>query len=111
MEARFLRIAYAIQFVVTWMVVFEIWGQVGGQGHIDMMPWYLKLLLSGGLSLTAVKATVATVQRDTFWNKRTSAWLAAAVVLAILMGLLSYYEHLHEPTEEEEEPPARLTLS
>jgi len=109
MEARFLRIAYAIQFVVTWMAGFEIWAQVGGQGHLDLMPWHWKLLLSGGLAFVTVKATAAAVDRDRFWNRLTSAWLAAAAILAIAMGLLSYYEHLHEP-EEEEEPPARLTL-
>jgi hypothetical protein len=32
-EARYLRIAYAIQFVVRWMAVFAVWGQVGGQGR------------------------------------------------------------------------------
>src|SRR5262249_44631489 len=111
MEVRFFRIAYAIQFVLTWMAAFEVWAQVGGQGHLDLMPWYSKLLFTGALALAAVKATVAAVERDKLWNKRTSAWLAAALALIAGMGIPTYYQHLHEPTDEDEEPPARLNLS
>ena len=109
MEARYLRIAYAIQFVVTWIAVFTVWGQVGGQGHLDLMPWYSKLLLPAALSLATVKATAAAVRRDRIWNARTSRWLAAALALIATMGILTYYEHLHE--EVEEENPGRVDLS
>jgi hypothetical protein len=110
-ETRYLRIAYTIQFVVTMMGIFEIWAQVGGQAHLDLMPWYAKLLLPVALSLAAVKATAGAVRRDRFWNALTSRWLAAALALIVAMGLLTYYEHLHEPAEGEDEPPARVDLS
>jgi uncharacterized membrane protein len=108
-EARYLRIAYAIQFAVTWMAVFRVWAQVGGQGHLDLMPWYTKLLLPAALSLAAVKATAAAVRRDRIRNTRTSWWLAAALALIAAMGVLTYYEHLNE--EPEEETPAQVELS
>jgi len=108
-EARYIRIAYAIQFVVTWMAIFPIWGQVGGQAHLDLMPWYSKLLLPVALSLAIVKATAAAVRRDRIWNAHTSRWLAAALALIAAMGTLTYYEHLHE--EVEEETPGRVDLS
>jgi hypothetical protein len=111
MESRFFRIAYAVQFVVTMMAIFEVWGQVGGQGHLDLMPWYAKLLLSSSLSLAAVKATVAAVDRDRFWNKRTSAWLAAVLLLITAMGLLTLYEHVHEPADEGDEQAAPVHIS
>jgi hypothetical protein len=111
MESRFFRIAYAVQFVVTMMAIFEVWGQVGGQGHIDMMPWYAKLLLPGSLSLAAVKATAAAVDRDQFWNKLTTAWLAAALLLITAMGLLTLYEHLHEPADEGDEQVQKQVTS
>jgi hypothetical protein len=109
-EDRYLRIAYTIQFVVTLIAVFEVWGQVGGQGHLDLMPWYSKLLLAAALSLAAVKATAAAVRRDKTWNAHTSWWVAAALALIATMGVLTYYEHLHEPMDEEE-APARVDLS
>jgi hypothetical protein len=108
MDPRLFRIAYVIQFVITLMAIFEVWGQVGGQGHIDLMPWYSKLLLAVALALTTVKATSAAVARDKFWNRVTAAWLAAAMILMIAMGALTYYEHLHEPTEEEEDSPSQI---
>jgi heme/copper-type cytochrome/quinol oxidase subunit 3 len=111
MESRFLRIVYAIQFVVTLMAIFEVWAQVGGQGHLDLMPWYWKLLLAAALSLATVKATVAAVNRDRFWNKWTFAWLATALALMAVMGVLTYYEHLHEPADEGDEAPEQLHLS
>jgi hypothetical protein len=88
-----------------------VWAQVGGQGHLDLMPWYSKLLLAGGFSYAAVKATMAAVRRDRFRNRGTIGWLAAALALMVTMGVLTYYEHLHEPADDEEEPPARVDIS
>jgi heme/copper-type cytochrome/quinol oxidase subunit 3 len=110
-ESRYLRIAYAVQFVVTLMAVFEVWGQVAGQGHLDLAPWYSKLLLGVALSLATVKATAAAVRRDKIWNAQTSKWLAVALALIAAMGILTYYEHMHEPADGDEEPPARVDLS
>jgi hypothetical protein len=110
MELRFLRIAYGIQFVVTLMSIFEVWAQVGGQGHLDLVPWYCKLLLASFLSFATVKATAAAVHRDKFWNRWTSTWLALALALIVTMGVLTYYEHLHEPADEGDEPPSQIHL-
>jgi heme/copper-type cytochrome/quinol oxidase subunit 3 len=110
LESRFLRIAYAIQFLLTLISVYEIWPQVGGQGHLDLMPWHLKLLLPAALSLAVVKATASAVRRDRTWNAVTAKWLAAALALIAAMGILTWYEHLHEPADEDE-PPARVDLS
>ena len=111
MESRYLRIAYAVQFVVTLICTFEVWSQVGGQGHLDLMLWYYKLLLACSLSLAAVKATAAAVDTDRFWNRWTSAWLAIILALIVGMGLLTYYEHLHEPSDEGDEPPSQIHLT
>ncbi len=108
MESRFLRIAYATQFVVTLMAVFAVWEQVGGQGHLDLVPWYAKLLLTVGVAVAAVKATVAAVEEDRFRNRRTVVWLAAVLALMIAMGALTYYEHLHEPADEEDDSAPQI---
>ena len=105
MEGRYLRIVYAVQFVVTLMAVLETWGQVGGQSHLDLIPWYGKLLLATGLAWAVVKATAAAVEQDKFRNARTLRWLAAALALIATMGILTYYEHLHEPGDDEQEQP------
>ena len=38
-----LRLAYTTQFLIALIAVFVLWSQVGGQSHIDLMPWYFKL--------------------------------------------------------------------
>src|SRR5258708_39796326 len=91
------------------MAALAVWAQVGGQGHLDLMSWYSKLLLPAALSLTAVKATAAAVRRDRIRNAHTFCWLAAALALIAAMGVLTYYEHLNE--EPEEETPAQVELS
>jgi 4-amino-4-deoxy-L-arabinose transferase-like glycosyltransferase len=107
-QSRFLRIAYTVQFLFTLVATFDVWAQVGGQGHLDLMPWYWKLILPSALSLATVRATAAAVHRDRLGNRRTSVWLSAALILAIVMGLLTYYEHLHEPPDEGDESPAQI---
>ena len=56
-----LRLAYATQFLIALIAVFVLWSQVGGQRHLDLMPWYFKLGLGGGAALAVVKATAAAV--------------------------------------------------
>ena len=44
-----LRLAYSTQFLIALMAVFVLWSQVGGQSHLDLVPWTVKL----GLGLAA----------------------------------------------------------
>jgi hypothetical protein len=98
-----LRLAYAIEFLAALIATFTVWSQVGGQGHLDMMAWYWKLLLGTGVAAATVKATVAAVENEQTWNPRTLRWLAVIITLAIGCGVVTYYYHLYEPDEEEEE--------
>ena len=93
------------------VAIFDIWPQVGGQTHLDLIPWYLKLALSGGLALAVVKATAAAVRRDKVRNPGTYRWIAVALAVIAAMGILTYYEHLHEPTDEDEGTTERVDLS
>ena len=57
-----LRLAYATQFLIATIAIYVLWSQVGGQSHLDLMPWYVKLGLGTGAALAVVKATDAAVQ-------------------------------------------------
>src|SRR5271165_125843 len=89
-----LRLAYTSQFLIALIAVFVLWSQVGGQSHLDLMPWYLKLGLGAGTALAAVKATAASVSREHAWNGRTLRWLGIMLTLLVGCGLASYYCHL-----------------
>jgi hypothetical protein len=98
-----LRLAYATQFLIALIAVFVLWAQVGGQGHLDLMPWYLKLGLGVGAALAAVKATAAAVGHDHTWNGSTLKWFGIMLALLIGCGLASFYYHVYGETDEEDE--------
>jgi uncharacterized membrane protein YkvI len=98
-----LRLAYTTLFLIALLTVFEVWSQVGGQNLLDLMPWYLKLVLAGGTAFATVKATAAAVSGDRVWNSRTLRWAGILIALLVGCGLASYYYHLYEEQEEEEE--------
>ena len=64
-----LRLAYTTQFLIALIAVFFLWSEIGGQGHLDLMPWYLKLGLGTGVAYAAVKATAAAVAQERDGNK------------------------------------------
>jgi len=99
-----LRLAYTTLFLLALLAVFELWSQVGGQNHLDLMPWYLKLGLGAGSAFAVVKATSAAVSHDRGWNAQTLRWAGILLILLIGCGLASYYYHVYgEPDEDQDE--------
>src|SRR5215813_10410650 len=95
-----LRLAYATQFILALLAVFVLWSQVGGQSHMDLMPWYLKLGLGAGAAFAVVKATVAAVSHDQTWNGNTLRWFGITLALLVGCGLASYYYHVYGEADE-----------
>ena len=104
-----LRLAYTTQFLLALLAVFVLWSEVGGQSHLDLMPWYLKLVLGGGAAFAAVRATSAAVSHDRPWNGQTLRWAGILLALLIGCGLASYY--VHQYGEEDEEQDDTLSSS
>src|SRR5215469_8452686 len=98
-----LRLAYTTLFLLALLAVFELWSQVGGQSHLDLMPWYLKLLLGVGAALSVVKAAAAAFAGERAWNRQTLRWAGILLALLIGCGLASYYAHLYLEEDEQEE--------
>jgi hypothetical protein len=114
MTPFWLRFAYAIELLIAIDAVFTLWSQVGGQGHLDLMPWWIKLLLGGGMSLACVFATAAVVHREHVANTRFLTWIGVIVLIGAAMAVITYYYHLHETyeddTDEEQSTSAALSL-
>ena len=98
-----LRLAYATQFLIALIAVFLLWSEVGGQSHLDLMPWYFKLVLGAGAAFAMVKATAAAVAHEHPWNGRTLRWLGITVALLVGCGLASYYCHMYLEGDDEED--------
>jgi hypothetical protein len=103
MDPRFLRIVYVAEFLLALIAVFTAWSQIGGQGHLDQMAWYLKLTLGVSMAYAIVRATAAAASGERGWNSQARRWTGFVVLLAIAAGLATYYAHLYEPADEEDE--------
>ena len=99
MPSSISRLAYICEFLLAVLAISVVWGQVGGQGHLDLMPWYDKLVLMVALALAIVLGTAAAVSRERAWNGPAIAYLAIAILIACAMGAVTYYYHLHEDDE------------
>src|SRR5262249_31558273 len=95
-----LRIVYIGEFLLAQIAVYTVWSQVGGQGHLDQMPWYMKLSIGTLLSYAIVRATAAAASEDRGWNSRALRWTGIVALLGVLAGAVTYYEHLYEPSDD-----------
>jgi hypothetical protein len=102
---KMLRLAYATQFLIAIIAVFVLWSEVGGQGHLDLMPWYLKLGLGAGAAFAIVKATAAAVSAERAWNGVTLRWIGITMALLAGCALATYYVHVYGETDEEDTQP------
>lgn len=103
-----LRLAYSALFLVALIAVFVAWSQVGGQAHLDLLPWWVKLGLGAAMALAAARATAAAVAGERAWNGQTLKWLGLTLAIGVVCGLATYYAHmnLEESDQPDEEQPA-----
>jgi hypothetical protein len=111
MPARLLRPLLIVEFLLALQVVFTCWSQIGGQYHLDLMFWPWKLGLSVTAALLTTALTASLVRTDGVVGKKT--WRYGILLLATiaLAGMVTYYYHLHEPTDEDnqDDQPATIT--
>jgi hypothetical protein len=98
-----LRLAYATQFLIALIAVYVLWSQVGGQGHLDLIPWHIKLLFGCGAAFCVVKATAAAVDGARAWNGKSLRWFGILLLLLAGCGLASYYVHLYDESDEDDQ--------
>src|ERR1019366_6292945 len=97
-----LRLAYISEFFLVLIAVFIGWSQIGGQGHLDLMPWYDKFILSISFSLVVVLGTVSSVRHESARNGKTIACLVGALLIVAGMAAITYYYHVHEDDDPDD---------
>lgn len=98
-----LRLAYAVEFLIALIAILSVWSEVGGQGHLDLMPWHIKLACVFGLAWCCVRFTAGLVEQKDVWTRRTIAWFAGILLFGIAIGGITYYYHLHEDLQDDDE--------
>jgi hypothetical protein len=109
-----LRLAYATQYLIALIVMLLLWSQVGGPDHLDLTPWYFKLILTAGAAFAIVKATAAAVSRESAWNSGTLKWLSLLLVILIACGLVTLWVHRNledDQSGQEDTSTASLLIS
>jgi len=96
-----LRLAYSFEFLLAILVIIALWSEVGGQGHLDMMPWYTKLASVMTAAWCTVRLTAALVEEPRVWSRRTLIWLTSLLLVAATMAGITLYYHLHEDQDQE----------
>ncbi len=96
-----LPVALSLEFLIALIAIPTAWSEIGGQGHLDMMPWYLKMALIVGLSWAFVKFSAALARPAKARKRRAVLWLLALLTITAGMGLVTYYYHLQEPDDED----------
>ena len=110
---HWLRLGLAVEFLVALIAVTVTWEEIGGQGHLDLMPWYLKLAMIGGFCWAFVRFSAALARPGKWRNWRSLGWLCAVFALLAAMGLITYYYHLHEPADDsdtDENPSTSVSI-
>lgn len=100
LNRAWLRLAYVFEFWIALLAIFTVWSQVGGQGHLDLIAWYIKLACALALAWSAVRMTGGLVENARAWNRATIRWcLAVAAISTVIVGI-TYWYHLHEVPDE-----------
>jgi hypothetical protein len=103
------RFAYTVEFLVALLATFDVWSQVGGQGHLDLIAWYIKFTCAFAMALCIVRFTAAMAEQDKLWNRHSRLWFSAMLFIAIFMGGITFYYHLHEVPDESDSEDATAT--
>jgi len=105
-----LRLAYSIEFLIAILAIFTLWGEVGGEGHMDLLPWYFKLIGVLGSAWCCVRFTAGMVEQPAAWNRRTVGWFTAILLFGVMMGGLTYYYHLHEAPDDSDDTTSTVSI-
>lgn len=100
-----LRLAYALEFLIALIAIISLWSEVGGEGHLDLMPWYVKLGCILGLAWCCVRFSASLVEQQRVWTGRAIGWFVGILLFCLLMGGITYYYHLHEDQDDGDEDP------
>lgn len=108
---RMLRPFLILVFLIALIAVFNFWSQVGGQYHLDLKfwPWKFGLSVAAAGSITAITAEWARGAESR--TRRVVLYGALLAVTIVVAGAVTYYYHLNEPTDDDEDSdqPARIT--
>ena len=110
MRLPLFRILLGIEYLIAVQVLIGLWSHAGGQYHLDLMfwPWKLAIPLIGAALIVAMTSGLA---RGSRWRSPRILLMGVSLVLLMLVaGVVTYYYHVNEPTDQDDEDqPSQIT--
>src|ERR1700679_654149 len=103
MPNRLLRPLLIVEFLIALEAIFTMWSEVGGQVHLDLMFWPWKLGIGVASAGLIVALTANLVRNDGQVTRRAVLFFASLMVIFVVAGVVTYYYHLHEPTDQDQD--------
>jgi hypothetical protein len=111
MTLQLFRFAYICEFLLALTTIFTVWPEIGGVAALELMHWGFKLGFGVALACGFVALTRTVVHSERLITWASIGWLAALIILAIGMGVVTYYYTLQEESGDLDEPSATVTIS
>lgn len=91
-----------MEFLLALMAALTLWSQSGGQYHLDLMPWYWKLGLTTAAAFVFTRLTMCWAGEHLAGRRSLALWIVALLLVLACAGAVTYYYHLYEPTDSDE---------
>jgi hypothetical protein len=111
MRHPLLRPIFVIEFLVALQASFALWSQVGGEYHLGLVFWPWKLGMGLGAATLVVAITATLVRNDGQIDRRVVSLASILVIVMLAAGALSYYAHLNEPADDDQNDESGATAA
>ncbi len=111
MDNRLLRPLLVVESLIAIVAVFTLWGQVGGQYHLDLMFWAWKLGIGLAAAGLIVAITAALVKSGGAITRGVLLRSSLLLIVAVLAGVVTYYYHLNEPQDSDSDDDTEQTTA
>jgi len=110
MTPKLLRFAFVCEFLLALAATFTAWPEIGGEAALELMPWSFKLGFGVALATCVVGFTATIVDAENVVSARSAGWFSCIVVLAVAMGVVTYYYTLEAESGDSDEPSGTVTI-
>jgi len=116
MPNRILRPLLIVEFLLAVQVLCSFWAEVGGQYHLELMFWAWKFGLNMVAAALIVAITACVARAESSLPQRLWMYLGLLLATFAVAGLVTYYYHLNEPSDDQgdgqqDQPAAQSTTA
>jgi len=109
MPKHLLRPLLIVEFLLALEVLFTAWSEIGGQYHLDLMFWPWKLGIGFGSAWLITMITANLVHSEGQVTAKVVVYCSLLFLVCATAGVVTWYYHLHEPADQDEDDEETVT--